>query len=92
MKEEDLLKLVAYINISTYRLKVLESIGDEIKMPKTISKDINIRINHVSKVLSELKEKEAIECINEDMSKGRLYRTTDLGKNVLTFLKSGKIK
>lgn len=60
-------------------------------MPSTIAKDANIRVNHVSKVLSELKDKKIIECINDDMRKGRLYRTTDLGKKVLSCIKNGKI-
>ena len=92
MKDEDLFSLVAYVQNSSYRLKVLESIGNELKKPKVISEDINIRINHVSTSLSELKKKKIIECINEDMKKGRIYRTTETGKEVLNFLKSEKIK
>ena len=32
---------------------------------------------------SELKSKEIVECINEEARKGRLYRLTDTGKEVL---------
>lgn len=39
--------------------------------------------HHISKVLSELKSKEIVECINEEARKGRLYRLTDTGKEVL---------
>ena len=46
-------------------------------------KDSGIRTNHISKVLSELKSKEIVECINEEARKGRLYRLTDTGKDVL---------
>ena len=46
-----------------------------------------IRTNHISKVLSELKSKEIVECINEEARKGRLYRLTDTGKEVLDTIK-----
>ncbi len=48
-----------------------------------IAKDSGIRTNHISKVLNELKSKEMVECINEEVRKGRLYRLTDTGKDVL---------
>ena len=37
----------------------------------------------VFEILSELKSKEIVECINEEARKGRLYRLTDTGKEVL---------
>ncbi|MDL2246309.1 transcriptional regulator [Methanobrevibacter sp. OttesenSCG-928-K11] len=91
MNQEYLLDLAANILISSYRLKVLESIGDEFKMPSKIAEDTGIRTNHISKVLSDLKDKKIVECINEDARKGRLYKTTDLGKEVYKCIKSGKI-
>ena len=36
-----------------------------------------------SKVLAELKAYELVECINPEVRKGRLYRLTDTGKEVL---------
>ena len=46
----------------------------------------------VSKVLSELKSKEIVECINEEARKGRLYRLTDTGKDVLETIKEKEEK
>ena len=63
--------------------KTLKSIGNNVKIPTNIAKDSGIRTNHISKVLSELKSKEIVECINEEARKGRLYRLTDTGKEVL---------
>ncbi len=80
---DELLKLTSYVQISKYREKTLKSIGDEVKIPTNIAKDSGIRTNHISKVLSELKSKEIVECINEEARKGRLYRLTDTGKEVL---------
>lgn len=82
-KDDELLKLTSYVKISKYREKTLKSIGNNVKIPTNIAKDSNIRTNHISKVLSELKSKEIVECITEEARKGRLYRLTDTGKEVL---------
>lgn len=82
-KDDELLKLISYVEISKYREKTLKSIGNNVKIPTNIAKDSDIRTNHISKVLSELKSKEIVECINEEARKGRLYRLTDTGKEVL---------
>ena len=82
-KDDELLKLTSYVEISKYREKTLKSIGNNVKIPTNIAKDSGIRTNHISKVLSELKSKEIVECINEEARKGRLYRLTDTGKEVL---------
>ena len=78
----ELLKLKAYVEISSYRTKAVKSIGDTVKTPTNISKDSGIRTTHISKVLSELKGKGIVECINEEMRKGRLYRLTEKGLEV----------
>lgn len=82
-KDDELLKLTSYVEISKYREKTLKSIGNNVKIPTNIAKDSGILTNHISKVLSELKSKEIVECINEEARKGRLYRLTDTGKEVL---------
>ena len=80
---DELLKLTSYVQISKYREKTLKSIGNDVKIPTHIAEDSGIRTNHISKVLTELKNKEIVECINEEARKGRLYRLTDTGKDVL---------
>ena len=82
-KDDELLKLTSYVEISKYREKTLKSIGNNVKIPTNIAKDSGIRTNHIYKVLSELKSTEIVECINEEARKGRLYRLTDTGKEVL---------
>ncbi|MBE6503342.1 winged helix-turn-helix domain-containing protein [uncultured Methanobrevibacter sp.] len=91
-ENDELLKLTSYVQISKYREKTLKSIGDEVKIPTNIARDSGIRTNHISKVLSELKGKEIVECINEEARKGRLYRLTDTGKNVLENIKENDNK
>lgn len=52
-------------------------------IPSQIAKNPGIRTNHISKVLSELKSHELVECINPEVRKGRLYRLTDKGGEVV---------
>lgn len=77
----------AYVEISSYRLKAMKAIGNETKIPTQIANDCGIRTNHISKVLRELKDYNLVECINEEMRKGRLYRLTAYGKQILEVLK-----
>ncbi len=81
--DDETLKTYAYINISSYRVKTVKALKDEVLMPTQIAKDAGIRTNHISKVLSELKEAGIAECINPEVRKGKLYRLTDLGDEIV---------
>ncbi len=76
-----------FVRRSSYRQNVLKSLEDNVLMPKEISERSNIKTNHVSKVLSELKSKELIELVNPEARKGRLYRLTDNGEEVIKEIK-----
>ena len=78
---------VKYVNNSSYRVKVLKSLGDDVKMPKEIADDSGILPNHISNVLRQLKEKDIVECINPEVRKGRLYRLSEEGRDVLENIK-----
>ena len=80
---DEMLKEISYVKISSYRLRVMKSLEEEVKMPSEIARDSDIRQNHISKVLSELKAHELVECINPEVRKGRLYRHTDKGEDVV---------
>lgn len=73
-----------YVSRSSYRRKVLIAIGEDVKMPFQIANDSNIPHYHISKTLKQLREKELIELINPEMHRGRLYRLTIIGKQVLS--------
>ena len=77
---------VEYVKRSQYRSKILKSLSDDVKMPSQISKDTGIVQNHISNSLRQLKEHELIECINPEVRKGRLYRLTDEGEEIIKFL------
>ena len=76
-------EILKYVNKSSYRVRVLKSLGGDAKMPKEIASDSGILPNHISNVLRQLKEKEIVECINPEVRKGRLYRLSDNGLNLL---------
>ena len=65
----------------------MKSLEGEVLIPSQIAKNSGIRTNHISKVLSELKAHELVECINPEVRKGRLYRLTDIGEDVVKELK-----
>ena len=80
---DELLIEISYVNISKYRTKVMKSLDGEVLIPSQIAKDSGVRTNHISKVLSELKAHELVECINPEVRKGRLYRHTDKCEQVV---------
>lgn len=81
--DDELLDLAAYVLISTYREKALGVLMEYDAMtPKYLAVHCNIRQNHISKVLRELKDKNLVICLNPEVRKGRLYKITSLGRNV----------
>ena len=80
---DELLIEISYVQISKYRTKTMKALNGTVKIPSTIAKDSGIRTNHISKVLGELKDHELVECINPEVRKGRLYRLTETGEEVV---------
>ena len=81
--ERELIEGIAIIQRSKCKEIVLRSLNNGIKMPSKISKETEISIHHVSRYLKQLKEKNLVICLNEDYKQGRLYKITELGKEVL---------
>ena len=82
MSDEQLIE-ISYVNISKYRTKVMKSLDGEVLIPSQIARNSGIRTNHISKVLGELKAHELVECINPEARKGRLYRLTEKGEDIV---------
>lgn len=82
----ELLKLKGYVIISKYRERVVEYLKWNYGMPTEIAFNTGIRQNHISKVLSELREVGILECINPEKRKGRIYQLTELGHQVQEIL------
>lgn len=81
--DDKLLVKLAYVNISSYRAKATKALKDDVKTPTKIADETGIRKNHISKVLRELKEAGVAECVNEEAHRGRLYRLTSVGEEIV---------
>lgn len=83
MDEKEIFEILGYVKISPYRTNTLKAIGNDLKMPSEIAKNLNLKTSQVSSALSDLKEKDLVVCVNEEVRKGRLYKCTDLGLKIL---------
>ncbi|MBI2653468.1 MarR family transcriptional regulator [Candidatus Woesearchaeota archaeon] len=86
--EKGMVKAISLLKSSEYRSKIIKAIGNDTLTPSEIAHKINIRLNHVSIFLKELKENSMVKCLNEESRKGRLYELTTLGKNAINKLNS----
>ena len=84
--EDELLIKLAYVNISTYRAKATKALKNDIMTPTKIADETGIRKNHISKVLRELKDVGVAECVNEEAHRGRLYRLTPAGEEIVDYV------
>lgn len=76
-------ELVDFINRSGYRVKILRCLDDDPKMPRDIAAECNILKNHISNSLTELKNLGLIVCINPEVKKGRIYRLSEEGEDII---------
>ena len=88
MKEEEIFDSLGYVMASTYRLSVIQYIGNGVKIPSDIARKIGVRTNNISNVLSDLKQNGLVICLNEDARKGRLYKNTELSLEILKYINS----
>ena len=77
---------IEYVKKSQYRLRVFKCLEGEVKMPSVIARETNIVQNHMSKVLNQLMEHDLIQCINPEAKKGRIYRMTEKGEELVKYL------
>ena len=61
---------------------IVKSLKGNIKIPSEIAKDIEIEQKVISNNIKQLRDKNLIECLNPEAKRGRLYRLTELGKQV----------
>ena len=85
--DDETLKLIGYVISSSYRVEVMKTLIDKPKIPSKIAADTGIKLNHISNVLNQLKEKGLIRLINPEVKKGRIYELTDVGLEIAKELK-----
>ena len=88
MSEKEIIRKISYIKRSKNRLKVVYTIGDSFKMPSEIAEEMDLRINQISAILSDLKKENIVVCINEEEKTGRLYQLTPEGKEAYNMIKT----
>lgn len=86
MNEKDLFILIGFVKVSRYRVNVLNAIGTSYKMPSEIAREVDLRTSQVSRVLADLKRENLVVCINENVRKGRLYKCTSLGFQIMKYI------
>ncbi len=86
MNEKELYSILGFVKVSKYRTDTLKTIGHTYKMPTEIARETEFKTSQVSTALIDLKKKNLVICLNEDAKKGRLYRCTELGHEILEHL------
>jgi len=80
-------ELKGKISASSYRKSVLLNLNEGIFTPRELEKSLNIKMSHISRTLAELQEYKLIECLTPTLRKGKQYRITKLGREVLKNIK-----
>ena len=88
MDERKFFELLGYVKVSINRTKTMQTLGTDIKIPSEIAKESDIRTSQVSGSLADLKKEKVglVICLNEEARKGRLYKCTDIGLEIIKYL------
>lgn len=72
---------VGYVTSSKYRTQVMKLLAEQPRTPSDLSKETGIEIAHISRALTNLKERELVELlVEEERRKGRYHGLTDEGE------------
>ena len=86
--DDKLLEKIAYVLASEKKKNILLYLDSELHTPKQIGDAINVRTNHISNLLAQLRKNDLVYCATPNIRKGKLYALTDDGKYVLNYIKS----
>ena len=73
---------IGYIKASKNRIRVFQLLAKGEKTPKELQKDLGLHFSQISRALKELKEREIVECLNEDSRMGKIYALSEKGKEI----------
>jgi len=76
-------ELAGKVRSSSYRLRILSKLLDSNKTPTQLSKELNIKMSHISRALTELVKMGLIESLTPELRKGKMYTISKLGKEIL---------
>lgn len=80
-------ELIQKIRISRYRKDVLEALSKGIKSPTELENQLKIRLNHISRTLSQLIQLKLIKCLTPTLGRNKLFTITKKGKEIVKILK-----
>jgi len=90
MNNPEIIKAVSYIKRSNNRYVLVMNMNNKFKMPSEIAGEMDLRINQISALLSDLKKENIVTCINEEDKVGRLYKLTDKGLEAYKVIKNNE--
>lgn len=73
---------LGWIKASQYRQDILLALAGERLTPKEIAGETDYYLSHVSNTLSDMEEKNLVECLTPDRNKGRIYALTEEGEEL----------
>lgn len=74
---------IGYVISSTHRTAVLGRLDEGPATPAQLASDTDLAVTHVSRVLSDLRERSLVELlVPEERRKGRVYGITERGRDV----------
>jgi predicted transcriptional regulator len=85
---EEKWRLVAFVLSSKYRTEVLKRLKNSPTTPSKLSKELNCPLSRISEALRDLEKAKLVTCIAPKMSKGRLYKLTKKGEEILKMVLS----
>jgi len=76
--------VLGFVVASDYRRAVITALDDDgPATPTTLGERTGLAITHVSRTLTELRERDVVELlVPEERSKGRFYGLTDAGEDI----------
>ena len=74
---------ISFVISSNYRMLVLDQLANGPEIPSQINADEHVLIEHVSRALRELRDRELVELrVPDDQEKHRFYGLTEQGERV----------
>ena len=68
--EGEVLKKYGYVIASSYRLRVMKALRDDVKIPKKVAEDCGLDQRYISKVLRDLRDNDLAESMRSPGREG----------------------
>jgi len=82
-EDENFYECISFVRASKHRAAIMRYLKYDVRTPTEIGVELDIRTNHISNLLAELRNQGLVVCITPNIHKGRLYQLTDKGKRIV---------